>query len=252
MYSFVIEGGRPLNGEITVAGNKNAALPMLAATLLSDEVVHLDNVPDIQDVRTMRAALEDLGVERHAKGPGGSLPRQEPARRPAPRRRSAGACGPASCWRARCWRAPGRAELPAPGGDKHRPAAAGHPHQGVPRAGRRGGGAARPLFMQRAARPDRRDIFLDEMSVMATENVVMAAALARGTTVIRNAAREPHVQDLCRMLVAMGARIEGIGSNTLQIAGRGSAARGDRGAWAPTTSRSAASSPWRRSPAASC
>jgi UDP-N-acetylglucosamine 1-carboxyvinyltransferase len=219
VYSFVIEGGRPLNGEITVAGNKNAALPMLAATLLSDEVVHLDNVPDIQDVRTMRAALEDLGVGTSQQAPGRVSCHAKNLRTSGP--------SPDICRRMRAsfvlagplLARSGRADLPAPGGD---------------RIGRRPLDthikAFRELGAEVEVRPDGyslrapggltgRDLFLEEMSVMATENVVMAAALARGTSVIRNAASEPHVQDLCRMLVAMGARIEGIGSSTLQVQG---------------------------------
>jgi UDP-N-acetylglucosamine 1-carboxyvinyltransferase len=219
VHSFVIEGGRPLSGEITVAGNKNAALPMLAATLLSDEAVHLQNVPDIQDVRTMRAALEDLGVATASSGPGllTCHARDIRAAGPAPDicRRMRASFVLAGPLLART----GRAELPAPGGD---------------RIGRRPLDthikAFRELGAEVDVRPDGyalrapagltgRDLFLEEMSVMATENVVMAAALARGTSVIRNAASEPHVQDLCRMLVAMGARIEGIGSSTLQVQG---------------------------------
>jgi UDP-N-acetylglucosamine 1-carboxyvinyltransferase len=219
VYSFVIEGGRPLSGEITVAGNKNAALPMLAATLLSDEVVHLDNVPDIQDVRTMRAALEDLGVQTSQGGPGRLTCHAHDLRKSGP--------SPEICRRMRAsfvlagplLARTGQADLPAPGGD---------------RIGRRPLDthikAFRELGAEVDVRPDGyalrapggltgRDLFLEEMSVMATENVVMAAALARGTSVIRNAASEPHVQDLCRMLVAMGARIQGIGSSTLHVEG---------------------------------
>jgi UDP-N-acetylglucosamine 1-carboxyvinyltransferase len=219
VYSFVIEGGRPLNGEITVAGNKNAALPMLAATLLSDEVVHLDNVPDIQDVRTMRAALEDLGVQTSQGGPGRVTCHARDLRKSGPSpeiyRRMRASFVLAGPLLART----GQADLPAPGGD---------------RIGRRPLDthikAFRELGAEVDVRPDGyalrapsgltgRDLFLEEMSVMATENVVMAAALAQGTSVIRNAASEPHVQDLCRMLVAMGARIEGIGSSTLHVEG---------------------------------
>ena len=219
MSSVVIEGGRPLNGEITVAGNKNAALPMLAATLLSDQPILLDNVPDIQDARTMRSALEDLGASVTQLGPGQLEVRATNLRKTAPSleicrkmRASFVLAGPLLA------RA-GRAELPAPGGD---------------RIGRRPLDTHIRAFRELGAEVDVRpdgyllrapkgltgaDIFLEEMSVMATENVVMAAALARGTSVLRNCASEPHIQDLCRMLVAMGAQIDGIGSNTLTVQG---------------------------------
>ncbi len=219
MSRFVIDGGVPVCGEITVAGNKNAALPMLAATLLTDEPVLLTNVPDIQDVRTMRAALEDLGsrvgqpevaaVSCHADGLRSVAPDPAICRQ---MRASFVLAGPLLA------RA-GRAELPAPGGDR----IGRRPLDTHIRAFRELGAEidVRPDgYVLRAARGlVGADLFLDEMSVMATENVVMAASLARGTTTIRNAASEPHVQDLCRMLVAMGARIEGIGTNVLTIEG---------------------------------
>ncbi|HYN87092.1 MAG TPA: UDP-N-acetylglucosamine 1-carboxyvinyltransferase [Ardenticatenaceae bacterium] len=220
MNTFVIEGGRPLRGTITVAGNKNAALPMLAATLLTDEQVRLENVPDIRDVRTMLALLGDLGATIEAAGKGewrlsaGKVRHTTPTRELSQEMRASFVlAGPLL---ARF----GRAELPVPGGD---------------RIGRRPLDTHIMAFKALGAtvdvRPDRyvlqapgglrgADIFLDEMSVMATENAVMAASLARGTTIIRNAASEPHVQDLCRMVVRMGGRIEGIGTNTLRIEGQ--------------------------------
>ncbi|HBY98827.1 MAG: UDP-N-acetylglucosamine 1-carboxyvinyltransferase [Ardenticatenaceae bacterium] len=220
MNTFVIEGGRPLSGTITVAGNKNAALPMLAATLLTDEPVRLENVPDIRDVRTMLALLDDLGVAVEATGKNRWTLAARAVRHTAPpdelaqeMRASFVLVGPLL---ARY----GRAEMPTPGGD---------------RIGRR------PLDTHIAAfealgatvevRPNRyilqapgglrgADIFLDEMSVMATENAIMAASLAAGTSVLRNAASEPHVQDLCHLIVRMGGQIEGIGTNTLCIEGQ--------------------------------
>ncbi len=219
MNTFLIEGGRPLNGEITVAGNKNAALPMLAATLLSEEPVTLTNLPGIRDARVMRDALASVGASVTEEGPGRATihAKQISTTRPDPQicqqmRASFVLAGPLLARE-------GHAELSAPGGDRigRRPVDT-HIH------------AFRALGAEVEVRPDRYlmrapkgltgcDLFLDEMSVMATENVVMAATLARGTTILRNAASEPHVQDLCRMLVAMGARIEGIGSNTLTIEG---------------------------------
>ncbi len=219
MNSLRIEGGRPLSGEVTIAGNKNAALPMLAATLLTDEPVVLENVPGIRDVKTMQTALEALGAHVAVSGEGCLTLHTQNLRstRPPPEicqnmRASFVLAGPLLS------RA-GRAELPAPGGDK---------------IGRRPVDAHVEAFRELGAEievlPDRylmtaprglrgKDIFLTEMSVMATENAVMAAALAKGTTILRNAASEPHVQDLCNMIVAMGGRIRGIGTNTLEIEG---------------------------------
>lgn len=220
MNTFVIEGGRPLSGTVTVAGNKNAALPMLAASLLTDETVYLEQVPDIRDVRTMLALLDDLGVTVENVGKGRWRLTASSVRHTTPKpelsqemRASFVLAGPLL---ARY----GRAEMAAPGGD---------------RIGRRPLDthilAFEALGAKVDARPDRyileapdglrgADIFLDEMSVMATENAIMAASLARGTTTINNAASEPHVQNLCRLIVQMGGRIEGIGTNTLRIEGR--------------------------------
>lgn len=219
MNTFVIQGGLRLSGEIEVAGNKNAALPMLAATLLSDEPVTLTNVPQIRDAGTMRDALADLGASVSAPRRGEVTVTAHNISKTSPSveicqkmRASFVLAGPLL---ARL----GHVDLPAPGGDK---------------IGRRPVdthiNAFRELGAHVEVRPDRyvmrapsglvgADIFLEEMSVMATENVVMAASLAKGTTIVRNAASEPHVQDLCRMIVAMGGRIEGIGTNVLQIEG---------------------------------
>lgn len=219
MDSFVIEGGHALGGEITVAGNKNAALPMLAATLLTDEPVRIEHVPEIRDVNTMQRALADLGadVTREARGrlrlQTSTLTKSAPAFDICQQMRASFVLAGPLLARS------GRAELPLPGGDK---------------IGRRPLDthieAFRALGAEVDVRQDRYrmtaprglsgcDMFLSEMSVMATENALMAATAAKGTTVLRNAASEPHVQDLCRMLVAMGARIDGIGSHTLTIEG---------------------------------
>lgn len=217
--SLLIEGGRPLAGEIRVSGNKNAALPMIAAVLLTDEPVTLKNVPAIRDVRTMQATLQDIGVDVNGEISGQVLFRAKDIKSTTP--------SPKLCQQTRAsfvMAGPllarmGRAELPAPGGDK---------------IGRRPVDthieALRELGAEVEINADRyvmtaprgltgKDIFLTEMSVMATENAVMAASLAKGTTILRNAASEPHVQDLCRMLIAMGAKIQGVGTNTLQIEG---------------------------------
>lgn len=219
MDSFVIEGGRPLAGEIAVAGNKNAALPMLAATLLTSDPVTLEHVPEIRDVITMQRALGDLGGQIMQLGHGGLRVQTKELIKTTPSfeisqlmRASFVLAGPLLA------RA-GQAELSVPGGDK---------------IGRRPLDthieAFRALGAEVEVRPDRysmrapkglvgADIFLSEMSVMATENALMAATLAKGTTVLRNAASEPHIQDLCRLLIAMGAQIDGVGSHTLTITG---------------------------------
>ncbi len=220
MEAFVIRGGNPIRGTIVPQGNKNAALPMLAATLLTDEPVRLYNVPDIRDVHTMLALLDDLGVDIDREGPGVVTVQARHIRHHAPHA--------AWCQRIRAsfllagplLARVGRAVLPRPGGDRigRRPLDT-HIH------------AFRALGVEVDVTPDRYvlhapkgiqagDIFLHEMSVTATENVLMAAALGRGTTVIRNAASEPHVQELCRLINAMGGHVEGIGTNTLRVAGR--------------------------------
>jgi len=217
---FRIRGGRPLSGTIVPKGNKNAALPMLAATLLTAEPVRLDNVPSIRDVATMIELLRQAGSAVEAAGPGSWTIRA------ADRPHSTVAAGLARQIRASFLLAGpllargGRAELPRPGGDRigRRPLDT-HIH------------ALRELGAEVEVLPDHyrltaprglqgADIFLHEMSVMATENAVMAASLARGATVIRNAASEPHVQELCRMVNAMGGSIEGIGTNVLRVEGR--------------------------------
>jgi UDP-N-acetylglucosamine 1-carboxyvinyltransferase len=219
MDTFIIEGGQRLKGSITVEGNKNAALPLLACTILTDEPVVLGNVPRIRDVHTMMALLQDLGVDvvEETKNRLCITPRTIKHTTPAAElcrqmRASFALAGPLLARMGAC-------TLPVPGGD---------------RIGRRPVDTHISALQQLGAVidvfPDRyvmraekgltgADIFLEEMSVMATENVVMAASLAKGTTIIRNAASEPHVQDICRLLVAMGARIEGIGTNTLVVEG---------------------------------
>ena len=219
--AFVIEGGVPLQGEVTPAGNKNAALPLLAATLLTDEPVVLHNVPDIRDVHTMRALLESLGAEITTLAPDTWQVR---ARNVRPAALDADLCrsirasillaGPMTA------RA-GGLRLPPPGGD-----VIGRRRVDTHIFALRALGAeaeydkpARRFVFQTHGRLRGADILLDEASVTATENAVMAAVLAQGETVLRNAASEPHVQELCRLLNAMGAQIEGIGSNTLHIQG---------------------------------
>ncbi len=218
---FVIEGSVPLRGEVMPSGNKNAALPLLAATLLTDEPVVLHNVPPIRDVQTMGALLRSLGAEIDEIAPTTWRIR---ARNIHPAALDASLCrsirasillaGPMTA------RA-GGIHLPPPGGD-----VIGRRRVDTHILALRALGAEADYdrlerrFVFHAPRGLRgADILLDEASVTATENAIMAAALAQGETVIRNAASEPHVQELCHLLNAMGARIEGIGSNTLHIQG---------------------------------
>jgi UDP-N-acetylglucosamine 1-carboxyvinyltransferase len=215
--SFVIEGGRPLNGRVRAAGNKNGALPILAATLLSGEPVTLGNVPRIRDVATMVELLEHLGADAEWLGPNevridaSNVSKTDVDARLATRiRASFLVAGPLL---ARF----GRASLPPPGGDvigRRRLDVHVHAFEQL--------GAEVKLdraFEFSAERLRGKNVFLDEASVMGTENAIMAAVLAEGETVIGNAACEPHVQDLCRFLVSLGAQIDGIESNVLRIQG---------------------------------
>ena len=215
---FHIQGGERLSGEVVASGNKNAALPLLAATLLTTQPVTLHNVPRIRDVLMMIELLQTLGTSVSWIAPN-SL-RVDASQVSACEidsklsreiRASILLAGPML---ARC----GGVTLPPPGGDvigrrrldTHFLAfeALGAQIETAPR-----------YFSLSSSGLRGADILLDEASVTGTENAIMAASLARGTTVLRNAASEPHVQDLCRMLVQMGMRIDGIGSNTLTIYG---------------------------------
>ncbi len=217
MEQFVIEGNVPLSGTITPSGNKNAALPLLAASLLTDQPLVLHNIPDIRDVQIMCRLLSDLGVdiaqvEPHTLRLQASHVRKTDLDADLCRdiRASILLAGPAL---ARL----GHVELPPPGGD-----VIGRRRLDTHFLAFKKMGAemeANDRFRLRASQLTGADILLDEASVTATENAVMAAVLAHGTTILRNAASEPHVQDLCRCLVQMGARIEGIGSNMLTLHG---------------------------------
>jgi UDP-N-acetylglucosamine 1-carboxyvinyltransferase len=215
--SLVIEGSRPLNGRIEAAGNKNGVLPILAACLLTPEPVKLANVPRIRDVETMLELLDDLGAEAEWTGPNevrvqaADVVRQGVNPELASRMRASFLlAGPLL---ARF----GRVTMPPPGGDIiGRRRLDPHMHAFAEL------GAEIEVDGQydiRAERLHAAEVFLDEASVMATENAVMAAVRAPGKSVIGNAACEPHVQDLCRFLVSLGARIEGIESNVLRVEG---------------------------------
>src|ERR1700742_23907 len=219
MEKFVIQGGPPLSGELTVAGNKNAALPILAACLLTEEELILDRVPRIRDTEAQLALLERLGAEAEwiadnsvrlcAAGVREASVDEELAEKI---RASFLLAGPLL---ARF----GEARMPPPGGDF---------------IGRRRLDAHLDAFKDLGARVDGTrwieltapgglracEIFMDEPSVMGTENALMAAALTSGPTTISNAASEPHVQDLARLLTQMGATVEGIGSHVVTVHGR--------------------------------
>jgi UDP-N-acetylglucosamine 1-carboxyvinyltransferase len=218
LAEFIIQGGAKLHGEVRASGNKNAALPLIAATLLTDEPVTLHNVPRIRDVMTLIELVRSLGA--HAEWTAQNTLRVNASGVSAcaidPRlsseiRASILLAGPML---ARC----GSVTMPPPGGD-----VIGRRRLDTHFLAFEALGASinvTPRFFS-LERDELRgaDIFLDEASVTATENAIMAAALAKGITVLRNAASEPHVQDLCKMLRAMGLTIDGIGSNTLTIEG---------------------------------
>jgi UDP-N-acetylglucosamine 1-carboxyvinyltransferase len=216
--AFVIEGSQPLSGRIRAAGNKNGALPILAACLLADDPVTLTNVPRIRDVDTMLELLSDLGADAGWTGPNEVRIETANVAKSAP--------DPALCSKIRAsflLAGPliarfGRATMPPPGGDViGRRRLDPHIHAFAELGATIDVGG--PTFEMRTDGLRGAHVFLDEASVMATENAVMVAVLTPGETVIGNAACEPHVQDLCRFLVSIGARIEGIESNVLRIEG---------------------------------
>jgi UDP-N-acetylglucosamine 1-carboxyvinyltransferase len=215
--SFVIEGGHALEGRVRAAGNKNAALPILAACLLTPEPVELSNMPRIRDVETMLSLLSEVGADVEWQGPNEVRVSTANANRyELPEglcRRMRASILLAGPLLARF----GRALVPPPGGDpigRRRLDVHIHALQEL--------GAEVAMdgpFEIRADALTGKEMYLDEPSVTGTENAVMAAVLARGETVIANAASEPHVQDLCEFLVSLGARITGIGTNVLRIEG---------------------------------
>ena len=218
MSRFIIKGGRPISGTHRTPGNKNAALPMLAACLLTDEPVVLSNLPLIADVRTMLELLAQLGVDVQLDEAARSV--RLHAQHIRSTRLDHALCGRirssilfAGPLVARC----GQAVIYPPGGD-----VIGRRRVDTHFAGLQQLGATvrtNGTYSLRARKLVGTRVLLDEASVTATENLVMAAVLARGRTVLYNCACEPHVQDLCRMLVAMGAQIQGIGTNLLTVDG---------------------------------
>ncbi|MBL8050058.1 MAG: UDP-N-acetylglucosamine 1-carboxyvinyltransferase [Anaerolineales bacterium] len=217
MEEFVIEGGVPLHGEVTPSGNKNAALPLLAACLLTEEPVTLHNIPQIRDALAMRKLIESVGAQVEEL--------DSNTWRITSREVVASHLDPDLCRRIRAsillagpvLARTGGIKLPPPGGD-----VIGRRRLDTHMLALKALGASidyNRVFDIKSTGLHGADILLDEASVTATENVVMAAVLAKGETKIRNAASEPHVQELCNFLNLLGAKIEGIGSNTLHING---------------------------------
>ncbi len=217
---FIVEGGHPISGVVRPSGNKNEALPLIAAALLCPGRVTLSNVPRIRDVETLLDVVSDVGVTIDASTrhdvvlDASNLAGRDPDPRLAAAIRGSFLLAPALLHRT------GKANLPSPGGDK-----IGRRRLDTHLLALRQLGATVELGgdTYRLALEGRRfrgaDVFLDEASVMATENAVMAAAVADGFTTIHNAASEPHVQGLCLALNSMGAQVRGIGTNRLEIDG---------------------------------
>lgn len=214
---FIVEGSRPLSGAIRPSGNKNAALPIVAATLLTDRPVTLDNVPRIRDIETLVELVRTTGAEADWSGRNTLQIHAKTIKR--------GALDPALCARIRAsilLAAPllarvGEVELTPPGGDVIGRRRLDTHFLALEQLGATHEFTDRIKFTTKGLKGA--DVFLDEPSVTGTENAVMAAVAASGTTVLRNVASEPHVQDLCRFLVALGATIQGIGTNELTITG---------------------------------
>jgi UDP-N-acetylglucosamine 1-carboxyvinyltransferase len=218
MEKFVIQGGAPLAGEVNVAGNKNAALPILAACLLTPEVLLLHRVPRIRDTEAQIALLERLGVEVEWVGDNSVRLCAEAVTDPSVDEELSSRIRASFLLAGPLLARFGEARMPPPGGDF---------------IGRRRLDAHLDAFKDLGARVDGDrwielsapaglcpcEIFMDEPSVMGTENALMAAALTPGQTKISNAASEPHVQDLARVLTAMGAPVDGIGSNVMTVNG---------------------------------
>lgn len=225
MASFIIEGGRPLSGTITPQGAKNEALQVISATLLTGEPVRVTNIPNILDINNLIRLLEDIGVQVDRHAPGDItfqakdidldfLCSEEYLTRCASLRGSVLLIGPLLTRF-------GRATIAKPGGDK-----IGRRRMDTHFLGMQSLGAEfrfdETLDIYQIACSSRlqgADLLLDEASVTGTANIIMAAVLAKGTTTIYNAACEPYIQQLCRLLNAMGADISGIASNLLTIQG---------------------------------
>lgn len=217
MAKFVIEGGRPLNGTVHVSGNKNEALPALLACLLTEEPVTLRRMPRIGDVMTLCEILKGMGVRVEWTAPDTVVLEARKLTTHIP--------PPALCAQVRAsilFLGPmlarmGKVELAPPGGDVIGARRIDTHWEGIEALG--GRLTLDRTIVGKMARGVGTDVYLDEPSVTATENLVMLAARCEGVTTLHNAACEPHVVGICRLLAAMGARIEGIGSNRLTITG---------------------------------
>jgi UDP-N-acetylglucosamine 1-carboxyvinyltransferase len=218
MEKFIIEGGHTLKGEVTPGGNKNAALPLLAACLLTEEPVILHNVPEILDVKTMRNLIEHLGASVTVLGP---KTWQIHAKELHP-----ASLDPELCKKIRAsillagpmTARSGELHISPPGGDVIGRRRVDTHLLALEKLGAKVS-YDRDFHFSAPNGLTGADILMDEASVTATENAIMACVLAKGHTVLRNAASEPHVQELCHLLNTLGAKIENIGSNTLHIEG---------------------------------
>jgi UDP-N-acetylglucosamine 1-carboxyvinyltransferase len=220
MSRLVIEGGRQLSGTITASGNKNAALKLFPACLLTDEPVTLHNIPDIEDVRTEIDIIRDLGVEVHDLGKGSWRIQAKEIKKTIISPELASRIRASFVFSGPMLARMGSITLPGPGGD----VIGGRPLdtniQGLMALGVEVELDPLGTFQMSAPNLKGAGYLLQEIaSVTATENTVMAAVLAKGTTVIDNAAREPHTEDLCQFLNLLGAQIDGIGTSRLTIAG---------------------------------
>jgi UDP-N-acetylglucosamine 1-carboxyvinyltransferase len=220
MDKFVITGGQPLKGTITASGNKNAALKLLPACLLTDEPVVLRNIPNIEDVRNTILILRDLGVEVTRLGPGSYRVHAENVRKTELDSMLAGRTRASFVFAGPMLGRMGEVTLPLPGGD----VIGGRPLDTHIQALRALGvevdsSQVGDFHMAADGLHGAGYLLLAEASVTATENAIMAAVLAKGETIIDNAASEPHVRDLCNFLNSLGAQISGIGTNRLMING---------------------------------
>ena len=222
-----ITGGGPLTGEVAISGSKNAALPVMAASLLTDEPLELENVPEIEDIGTMAAMLRHLGVEVERLGASRwrlDAARVQPAQVGAEltqRMRGSFLLLGALVGRT------GEAEIAKPGGDDIGMRRVEQHLEGLRLMGAEVAETA-TSFVARARRLRGAHIYLDMPTVTGTENLMMAAVLADGITVISNAAREPHIYDLARCLVGMGARISGVGTELIVVEGQSALLHGTR------------------------
>ena len=221
MERFIVEGNAPISGEITPAGNKNEALPVLAAALLGDGPVTVRNVPEINDIRDMLGLLRSVGVEVDPFGPNAHRINTAGLNNDAPPLEVARRIRGSILLAAPILTRMGSVVLPLPGGDRIGLRRLDTHFLVLEQLGAKV--EEQPGRCFRFVLPKGRfqggEIFLDEASVTATENAVMAAVCAEGTTVLENAAGEPHVRGLCRMLEAMGANIQGAGTNRIVIEG---------------------------------